>query len=115
MRTTAYDLAVAAAAIVTRYPDLLEISGAGAEQIPQTPRHKAFSMVNYNRLVLPGTYSYPGATGMKTAFTDDAGPCMVATTNRNGRRLVAVVLHSSNFFADATKLLDYGYSLPAKT
>ena len=66
-------------------------------------------------LVIPGSaYAYQGATGMKTAFTDDAGPCMVATANRNGRRLVAVILHSDSFFTDATRLLDYGYSLPAK-
>ena len=50
-----------------------------------------------------------GATGMKTAFTDDAGPCMVATANRGGHRLVAVVMASDTFFTDATKLLDYGY------
>jgi D-alanyl-D-alanine carboxypeptidase (penicillin-binding protein 5/6) len=111
MRTTAYDLAVAAAAVVTRYPELLKISGTPSAQIPQTGTHKAFAMQNFNRLVLSGTTAYPGATGMKTAFTDDAGPCMVATANRNGRRLIAVVLHSDSFFTDATRLLDYGYSL----
>jgi D-alanyl-D-alanine carboxypeptidase len=39
---------------------------------------------------------------------------MVATARRNGHRLIAVILHSDSFFTDATRLLDYGYSLPTK-
>ncbi len=110
MRTSAYDLAVAAAAITTHYPALLAISGTPSIDFPQTATHKAFSLVNYNKLVIPGNqYTYTGATGMKTAFTDDAGPCMVATATRSGHHLVAVVMHSGNFFADATQLLDYGF------
>jgi D-alanyl-D-alanine carboxypeptidase (penicillin-binding protein 5/6) len=111
MRTTAYDLALAAAAIVTRYPALLAISGTPSIALPQTATHKQFAMVNYNKLVLPGTpFTYPGATGMKTAFTDDAGQCLVATATRGGRHLVVVVLDSDVFFTDAVKLLDYGFS-----
>jgi D-alanyl-D-alanine carboxypeptidase (penicillin-binding protein 5/6) len=113
MRTTPYDLAIAAAAVVSRYPELLAISGTPQITIPQTPTHKAFAMENYNKLLLPGPWAYPGATGMKTAFTDDAGPCMVATAARGNRRLVAVILHSDNFFGDATKLLNYGFGLPS--
>jgi D-alanyl-D-alanine carboxypeptidase len=113
MYTTARDLAIAAATIVASYPALLAISGTPLVDLPQTPVHKAYPMVNYNRLVISGQpWFYPGATGMKTAFTDDAGPSMVATANRDGRRMVAVILHSDNFFADAHVLLDYGYSLP---
>jgi D-alanyl-D-alanine carboxypeptidase (penicillin-binding protein 5/6) len=111
MRTTAYDLALAAAAIVTRYAALLAISGTPSITLPQTATHKQFAMVNYNKLVLPGTaFTYAGATGMKTAFTDDAGQCMVATATRAGRHLVVVVLDSDVFFTDAVKLLDYGFS-----
>lgn len=116
MKTSAYDLAIAAATITTRYPQLLAISGTPSIDLPQTATHKAFSLVNYNKLVLPGTaYTYPGATGMKTAFTDNAGPCMVATASRNGRQLVAVVMDSTNFFADAVSLLNYGYSVAVAT
>jgi D-alanyl-D-alanine carboxypeptidase (penicillin-binding protein 5/6) len=113
MRTTAYDVALAAAAVVTRYPALLAISGTPSITLPQTATHPQFAMVNYNKLVLPGSgFTYPGATGMKTAFTDDAGQCMVATATRGGRRLVAVVMDSPVFFSDAVKLLDYGFAAP---
>jgi len=111
MRTSAYDLALAAAAIVTRYPALLAISGTPSITVPRTATHKQFAMINYNKLVLPDTaFTYPGATGMKTAFTDDAGSCMVATAARGGRHLVVVVLDSNVFFTDAVKLLDYGFT-----
>ncbi len=111
MRTSPYDLAIAASTITTLYPALLAISGTPSITLPQTATHKQFAMVNYNKLVLPGSqYTYKGATGMKTAFTDDAGPCMVATATRGGRHLVAVVMSSDNFFADATRLLDYGFA-----
>jgi D-alanyl-D-alanine carboxypeptidase (penicillin-binding protein 5/6) len=113
MRSTAFDLAVAGAAIVSRYPQLLAISGTPHVTLPQTATHKAYTMDNYNKLVLAGPFNYAGATGMKTAFTDDAGPCMVASASRGGRRLVVVVLHSDNFFGDATKLLNYGFGLQA--
>ena len=115
MRTTAYDLAIAAATITTRYPALLAISGTPSVRLAQTATHKAFDMTNYNKLVLPGSpYAYEGATGMKTAFTDDAGPCMVATAKRGDRRLVVVVMNSDNFFVDATRLLDYGFAQDPK-
>lgn len=115
MKTTPYDLALAAYTIATRYPDLLAISGTASITIPQSPTHKEFALVNFNRMVIPGNqYTYEGATGMKTAFTDDAGACMVATAARGGRRLVAVVMHTENFFADATTLFDYGFSKPAR-
>jgi D-alanyl-D-alanine carboxypeptidase (penicillin-binding protein 5/6) len=111
MRSSAYDLAIAAATIVRRYPAVLAISGAASITLPATATHQAFDMTNYNKLVVPGSgFAYAGATGMKTAFTDDAGQCMVATATRGGRRLAAVVLDSDVFFTDATRLLDYGFS-----
>lgn len=113
MYSSARDLAVAGATIVKRYPELLAISGTPQIAIPQTPTHKAYPLENYNKLLLPGPLNYGGATGMKTAFTDNAGPCMVATARRGQRRLVAVTLHSDNFFDDANKLLTYGFGLPS--
>ncbi|MBJ7598794.1 hypothetical protein [Candidatus Nephthysia bennettiae] len=111
MHSTGRDLSVAGAALVSGYPALLAISGTPHISLPQTAGHKAYTMDNYNKLLLPGPWAYAGATGMKTAFTDDAGPCMVASASRGGRRLVVVVLHSDNFFGDATKLLNYGFGL----
>jgi D-alanyl-D-alanine carboxypeptidase (penicillin-binding protein 5/6) len=112
MRTTAYDVAVAAAALVTRYPELLAIAGARQAVMPAGPGHKAFDLHALNRLV--GTY--PGATGLKTGYTDDAGYCLVGTAARADRHLVAVVMGDGlTLTSDATKLLDYGFSVTPTT
>jgi serine-type D-Ala-D-Ala carboxypeptidase (penicillin-binding protein 5/6) len=62
--------------------------------------------VNNNRLLS----TYRGATGIKTGYTHKAGPCLVASATRGGVSLVAVVLDSSNMYADATRLLDFGFA-----
>ncbi|MEA1903194.1 MAG: D-alanyl-D-alanine carboxypeptidase family protein [Actinomycetota bacterium] len=57
--------------------------------------------------------SYDGAGGIKTGFTAQALLTFVATAERDGRRLYAVVLGSDGsraHFADATALFDYGFT-----
>jgi D-alanyl-D-alanine carboxypeptidase (penicillin-binding protein 5/6) len=51
--------------------------------------------------------TYPGADGVKTGTTDEAGQCLVASVTRGGHRLLVVVLHSQDRYADARKLLDF--------
>ena len=36
--------------------------------------------------------AYPGADGIKTGHTDEAGWCIAASATRDGRSIVAVVL-----------------------
>jgi D-alanyl-D-alanine carboxypeptidase len=50
---------------------------------------------------------YPGADGVKTGTTDNAGECLVASTTRNGHRLLAVVLGSKDRYADGMAMLDF--------
>jgi serine-type D-Ala-D-Ala carboxypeptidase (penicillin-binding protein 5/6) len=64
-----------------------------------------------NRNVL--LWLYRGATGVKTGYTGRAGFCLVATADRSGRDLVAVVLGAPSTeasFDDAAVLLDYGFT-----
>lgn len=53
---------------------------------------------------------YPGANGVKTGYTHEAGWCLVASATRRGHTLVAVVLHSPDMYNDARKLLDLGFA-----
>lgn len=53
---------------------------------------------------------YPGANGIKTGTTNDAGKCLVASANRNGRQLIAVALKSADRTGDCATLLDYGFN-----
>lgn len=54
--------------------------------------------------------SYPGAIGIKTGFTDAAGYCSMEEAVRDGRHMVAVVLHSNNPDAVAADLITHGFA-----
>jgi serine-type D-Ala-D-Ala carboxypeptidase (penicillin-binding protein 5/6) len=105
---SARDLAHVAAYVDKYYPELAAIAATKDIAIAATATHKAFYPHNLNRLL----WTYPGATGLKTGLTDNAGGCMLATATRNGRHLVVVVLNATGYsVADATLLLDYGFSV----
>lgn len=58
-------------------------------------------------------FSYSGANGVKTGWTDDAGYCVVASAEREGVELYAVVLGTGSEaqrFTDAKELLDFGFA-----
>ena len=74
-----------------------------------TLRGGEFGITNTNKLVR----FYNGATGMKTGYTSSALYCMSATAKRDGMSLIAAVMKaesSDKRFADARKLLDFGFS-----
>ena len=57
--------------------------------------------------------SYPGAIGVKTGQTSEAGFCLVAAAARAEKNLIAVVLKSTekSGWHDARNLLDYGFKI----
>jgi serine-type D-Ala-D-Ala carboxypeptidase (penicillin-binding protein 5/6) len=55
---------------------------------------------------------YRGADGVKTGWTTKAGHCLVASAQRGGAHLIAVVLAAPNRYSDAARLLSYGFRLP---
>ncbi len=74
-----------------------------------TLRGGAFGINNTNKLIR----YYPGATGLKTGYTAEAGYCLSGTAERDGMTLIAVVLGgatSNERFACAKAMLDYGYA-----
>ena len=66
---------------------------------------RAFTVRNENRFLL----RYRGATGVKSGWTEAAGPCLVASADRGGHELIAVELNDPNVWADASRLLDWGF------
>jgi D-alanyl-D-alanine carboxypeptidase (penicillin-binding protein 5/6) len=105
---SAHDLAHVAAYLDQYYPELAAIAGTKDIAIPASADHKAFYPHNLNLLL----WRYPGATGLKTGLTDNAGGCMLATATRDGRHLIAVVLNATlHSTDDATVLLNYGFSV----
>jgi D-alanyl-D-alanine carboxypeptidase len=97
--STAYDLALLARAAL-QDPVFERIVGT-REQVVLGPIRWTFR--NTNRLLA----SYPGADGIKTGYTDDAGRCLVFSATREGRRAISVVLGSIDQWGHSRSLLDY--------
>ena len=58
-------------------------------------------------------WSYRGIIGGKTGWTNAARGCLTVAADRDGRELVAVVMHSNDDesrFQEAASLLDYGFA-----
>ena len=73
------------------------------------PGGRVTDLTNTNRLVR----FYEGCDGFKTGSTDAAKYCLTATAEKNGMRLVAVVLGTPNSqtrFNEARSMLDYGFA-----
>ncbi|MDO4317058.1 MAG: D-alanyl-D-alanine carboxypeptidase family protein [Lachnospiraceae bacterium] len=68
-----------------------------------------FGLSNTNRLIR----TYSGITGLKTGSTGNALYCLSATATRNEAKLIAVIMGAPSTkvrFAEAAKLLDYGFA-----
>jgi D-alanyl-D-alanine carboxypeptidase (penicillin-binding protein 5/6) len=66
-------------------------------------------LVNTNKLIR----FYPGANGIKTGFTQNAGYCLAASATKDNTTFISVILGSKSSKIrneDSKKLLDYGFS-----
>ena len=104
-RTSAHDIALMSRQLLKYHPDITKFTTIWMD----TVRNGAFGLSNTNKLVR----FYPGATGLKTGFTSQAGYCLSASAERNGLGLIAVVMGcktSQERFAACKSLLDYGFA-----
>ncbi len=62
-------------------------------------------LVNTNRLL----WTLPGAYGVKTGYTKEAGFCYVGAAAQQGHRIIVVLLHSNNWQTEALALFHYGF------
>ncbi len=102
--TSAHDLAILAREL-SRYPDVLTWSAMKESSL----RDGKFILTNTNKLV----YQFPGVDGLKTGFHAQAGFNVTATAQRNGLRMIAVVMGaptSTVRFDEARRLLALGFN-----
>lgn len=67
---------------------------------------------NHHKMILQGSEHYEGCLGGKTGYTEKAGNTLVTYAERDGRKLVCVLLADINIVAqytDTKALLDYGF------
>ena len=100
---SARDIATLAAYIVNNHPKILELES----QLDFTFN----DIFQRNRNPLLGRY--PGADGLKTGWTNEAGYCLVGTAKQNDLRLISVVLNSPSDpirLASSEALLNFGFA-----
>ncbi|MBW4935675.1 D-alanyl-D-alanine carboxypeptidase family protein [Marinobacter sp. F4206] len=101
-RSTAFDLAILARAIINDYPENYPIYA-----------EKHFT---YNNIRQPNRNSLlwrdDSVDGLKTGHTEEAGYCLVASAKRNETRFIAVVMGTSSSESrsqEVQKMLNYGF------
>jgi D-alanyl-D-alanine carboxypeptidase (penicillin-binding protein 5/6) len=99
---SARDLALLARAVIVEYPEPYKMYAEREFTYNNIRQPNRNSLLFTDRTV----------DGMKTGFTDDAGYCLVASSVRDGMRLITVVMGTESTNARATeaaKLLTYGF------
>jgi len=100
--TTAYDLAILAAAMIEHFPEHYEIY--------KTKEFTYNKITQRNRNLL--LWRDSSVDGVKTGHTQEAGYCLVASSQRDGMRLISVVMGTSSAqkrAVETQKLLKYGF------
>ncbi len=112
---SAKDVAIVARHLILDYPEVLKITSTTNQTFGENTQSPV-EMVNWNWM-LPGFVNYhEGVDGLKTGTTDFAGACFVGTINKDGRRIITVVLNADNHeenpsarFNETSRLMDYCY------
>ena len=109
--SSARDVALMSSELMKNHSWLTKYTTTWMDTIIHTTRRgdSEFGLANTNKLLK----QYNGITGLKTGSTDEAKYCLSATAERNGVKLVAVVLaapETKTRFREAAALLDYGFA-----
>jgi D-alanyl-D-alanine carboxypeptidase (penicillin-binding protein 5/6) len=107
-KMSAYDLAVVARNALS-VPFIADTAKSLTYELTD-PAGVAREFENHNKGFLK---TYPGAIGMKTGHTDNAGRTLVTAATRNGRTLIGVVLNTWDDTGWSSSLLDQGFTMPA--
>lgn len=102
--TTAHDLALIAREAM-KHDIFREIVGTSRATIPWEGRSYDRVLNNKNKLLT----TYEGATGIKTGYTKKAGRCLVFGAERDGMRIIGVVLNCWDWFNEAARLMDMAF------
>jgi serine-type D-Ala-D-Ala carboxypeptidase (penicillin-binding protein 5/6) len=98
-RSSAADLAALADALMAR-PELADLVRR-QRLVIQNVAGRRFDLANRNALI----GAFDGAIGIKTGYTPEAGPCIVALAERRGVRVMAVLLRGRDRWWDVHALL----------
>lgn len=109
--TSAYDLAMIGRAFFANEM-LCQITLTKRLDIPPSENQPDHILENNNMQIIPGgKYAYDYLIGCKTGYTDAARSCLVSCAERDGMRLICVVLHDEApyQYEDTISLFEYGF------
>jgi len=105
--STAKDVSTMFAELI-KHKEYFNYSKIWMDKIPH-PHDRYTEISNTNKLVR----FYKGCDGGKTGYTNEAGHCLAASAERNGTRLVGVVISapdSKSRFNDVSSMFNYGFA-----
>jgi len=110
--TTARDMALIMQDAV-KNPDFCKIASATNFTVSETNLNDSRGVWNHHKMILPASeYHYDGVCEGKTGYTSVALNTLVTSAERDGIKLIAVILHcqgAANTYYDTEKLFDYGF------
>lgn len=109
-KTTPYDMALILRAALQN-ETFRKIDTTRVYDFPATKNAEARTITMGHKMMYPSdSRYYEGIIGGKTGYTSKAGNTLVTGAERNGIRLVAVVMKSqSTHYADTKAMLDFGF------
>ena len=102
--STTHDLAILAAEFLGD-PLLSKIVKTKAITITDESGQIGHELENINELL----GKVRGLKGVKTGWTENAGECLVSYVERDGRKIITVVLGSADRFGETEKLIEWAY------
>lgn len=100
--------------LLKQHPDVLETASIPTKEFTKgLDEGKAIKMLNWNWMLEGLDLEYPGVDGLKTGSTDKAGYSFTGTIEKDGMRLISVVMKTNSpiaRFRETAKLFDWGFS-----
>ena len=110
--TSAYDLAMIGRAFFANEALCKMTMTHMLHILPSERQPDDIMEVNKMELIPGGKYAYPYLIGCKTGYTDVARSTLVSCAEKDGMKLICVVMkdENPNYYEDTISLFDYGFS-----
>ncbi|PEE40461.1 serine hydrolase [Bacillus pseudomycoides] len=111
-KMSARDCAILAQHLIQDFPKVLETAKIPKKVFQEGGKYP-IKMDNWNWMLKGLVKEYEGVDGLKTGSTPEAGDCFTGTAERNGMRLISVVIKTNSHtarFDETKKLFDYGFT-----
>ena len=106
--TSAYDLAIISAELLTKYPEVIKYTTIKEDYI-RKDTSSPFWLVNTNKMI----GRVEGLNGLKTGYTSFSGYCITLSTSKDDMNLISVVFgydSATKRNSESLELLKYGFS-----